>query len=211
MSIVHLTGKEAVDALIDGTTSLMLSQRIVSLRDPALNTVLGIVNEVICDEERLMRGGLDPPVCTTNKRRRRAEDFDDDEEDTPPSTQKDEGGKNKKKKNDDRKDRPQNNQPTEQRKADAQKKAPAARELQVYSLLNTPRETILHEIQNQDIIRWPAKMKKQKNPNMSLYCAFHKDHGHDTEGCWQLKREIQALIERGYLGNYVRKEGARPH
>ncbi|GAA0159121.1 hypothetical protein LIER_15976 [Lithospermum erythrorhizon] len=35
------------------------------------------------------------------------------------------------------------------------------------------------------------------------YCEYHKDHGHDTDECYELKAEIQKLIKRGYLKEYV--------
>lgn len=38
------------------------------------------------------------------------------------------------------------------------------------------------------------------------YYEFHRDHGHTTEGYFALKREIEALIERGFLGAYVSDE-----
>ena len=39
------------------------------------------------------------------------------------------------------------------------------------------------------------------------YCEFHKDHGHRTDDCIQLKREIEYLIRRGHLSRYVASEG----
>ncbi|GFY84264.1 hypothetical protein Acr_03g0010380 [Actinidia rufa] len=39
------------------------------------------------------------------------------------------------------------------------------------------------------------------------YCEFHRDHGHNTEDCFQLKEQIADLIKRGYLRKYV---AARP-
>ena len=39
------------------------------------------------------------------------------------------------------------------------------------------------------------------------YCEFHKDHGHQTDDCIQLKKEIEYLIRRGHLGRYVALEG----
>ncbi|XP_052176635.1 uncharacterized protein LOC127790941 [Diospyros lotus] len=38
------------------------------------------------------------------------------------------------------------------------------------------------------------------------YCQFHRDHGHDTEECHQLKEEIQELINRGFLRRFVAKD-----
>ncbi|XP_057965270.1 uncharacterized protein LOC131155840 [Malania oleifera] len=41
---------------------------------------------------------------------------------------------------------------------------------------------------------------------MSKFCKFHKDHGHDTVECIQLRNEIEALIKRGYLSRFIKKE-----
>ncbi|XP_043705421.1 uncharacterized protein LOC122655281 [Telopea speciosissima] len=60
----------------------------------------------------------------------------------------------------------------------------------VYTALTHTRAHILNEIKDQVTLRWPAKM----------------DHSHDTEECRQLKDEIEALIQRGRLGQFIKKE-----
>ena len=35
------------------------------------------------------------------------------------------------------------------------------------------------------------------------YCEFHRDYGHRTDNCIQLKREIKYLIQRGYLRRFI--------
>ncbi|XP_038973590.1 uncharacterized protein LOC120105313 [Phoenix dactylifera] len=44
------------------------------------------------------------------------------------------------------------------------------------------------------------------------YCRFHRDHGHNTEECFQLQDEIEALIRRGVLNRFVqnRRNERRP-
>ena len=37
------------------------------------------------------------------------------------------------------------------------------------------------------------------------YCGFHKDHGHYTEDCKDLKEQIEELIRKGKLKKYVKK------
>ena len=37
------------------------------------------------------------------------------------------------------------------------------------------------------------------------YCRFHKDHGHYTEDCPDLKEQIEELIRKGKLQKYVKK------
>ena len=39
------------------------------------------------------------------------------------------------------------------------------------------------------------------------YCEFHRDHGHRTDDCIQLREEIEYLIRRGYLNRYIASEG----
>ncbi|XP_021598830.1 uncharacterized protein LOC110604831 [Manihot esculenta] len=49
----------------------------------------------------------------------------------------------------------------------------------------------------------------QRDPDK--YCRYHRTHGHDTNNCFQLITEIERLIKRGHLKNFVRKlEGQRP-
>ena len=43
----------------------------------------------------------------------------------------------------------------------------------------------------------PAKRDTTK------YYEFHRDHGHRTDDCIQLKKEIEFLIRRGHLRRYV--------
>ena len=42
--------------------------------------------------------------------------------------------------------------------------------------------------------------------DMTKYCDFHRDHGHQTDDCIQLKKEIEFLIRRGHLCRYVAPE-----
>ena len=41
----------------------------------------------------------------------------------------------------------------------------------------------------------------------TMYCEFHKNHGHQTDDCIQLRKEIEYLIRRGHLRPFVALEG----
>ncbi|GAA0156315.1 hypothetical protein LIER_38253 [Lithospermum erythrorhizon] len=41
---------------------------------------------------------------------------------------------------------------------------------------------------------------------MSKFCQYHKDHGYDTDDCRHLKIEIEKVIQRGQLKDYIHKE-----
>ena len=70
--------------------------------------------------------------------------------------------------------------------------------------LNTSVAQVLMEIKNEDFIKWSGKIKTNLLiRNKNKYCEFHKDHGHNTEDCFQLKEQITNLIKRRYLRKYV--------
>ncbi|XP_022899234.1 uncharacterized protein LOC111412528 [Olea europaea var. sylvestris] len=89
--------------------------------------------------------------------------------------------------------------------------------------LNNFKANILMEIKDMKILRRPSRMKSPPNTrDKSKYCEFYQDHGHITEDCQALQREIEAPIKRGLLRNYIgiasggdtnigRKQYARQH
>ncbi|KAK3010617.1 hypothetical protein RJ639_010793 [Escallonia herrerae] len=76
-----------------------------------------------------------------------------------------------------------------------------------FTPLTTSREHILNQIKGQDILKWPKPMRMPADRrDAQLYCQFHKDHGHTTEECKVLRREIENLIARGHLKQFVKIE-----
>ena len=63
---------------------------------------------------------------------------------------------------------------------------------------------VLREVQHENFMRWQSQMRSDpaKRDN-TKYCEFHRDHGHRTDDCIQLRKEIEYLIRRGHLGRYV--------
>ncbi|GAV59239.1 hypothetical protein CFOL_v3_02770 [Cephalotus follicularis] len=55
--------------------------------------------------------------------------------------------------------------------------------------------------------QWPEKLRSPaENRNVEKYCRYHRDHGHDTEECMQLKNQIEDLIRKGHLRKYVDRD-----
>ena len=76
-----------------------------------------------------------------------------------------------------------------------------------FTLLVMPVDQILTEIRDEPSLKWPRPL--HSSPNMHdkrKYCRFHKDHGHYTKDCRDLKEQIEELIRRGKLQQYVKRE-----
>ncbi|XP_022862719.1 uncharacterized protein LOC111382920 [Olea europaea var. sylvestris] len=73
-----------------------------------------------------------------------------------------------------------------------------------FTRLNTSKTNLLMEIKDMKELKWPVRMRSPpESRDMNKYCEFHRDHGHTTENCKALQREIEALIKRGLLSSYV--------
>ena len=42
--------------------------------------------------------------------------------------------------------------------------------------------------------------------NKNKYCRFHRDHGYDTDECYDLKQQIENLIKQGKLRHFVGRD-----
>ncbi|XP_027157185.1 uncharacterized protein LOC113758607 [Coffea eugenioides] len=90
----------------------------------------------------------------------------------------------------------------------SKEKAPAPTPLpeKSYTPLTRPRAQILAVMEAEGLGGRPPKMGTPRNKrNQDRYCAFHRDVGYNTEGCWALQREIEDLIQRGFLGRFVQQ------
>ena len=60
------------------------------------------------------------------------------------------------------------------------------------------------QVEGRNLLRNPVPMRVPvERRNMTKYCKFHKDRGHDTAEYFQLRDQIEALIQEGYLQEYI--------
>nr|XP_023892593.1 uncharacterized protein LOC112004585 [Quercus suber] len=64
----------------------------------------------------------------------------------------------------------------------------------------------LKAIKDEHYLKWPRPLHSPTNVReKNKYCQFHKDHGHYTEDCRDLKEQIEELIRKGKLQKFVKK------
>ena len=67
------------------------------------------------------------------------------------------------------------------------------------------------QIKDEGALTIPGKLKGDPNKRLrDKYCRFHRDHGHDTANCYDLKQQIEALIRQGKLQRFISKERTDP-
>ena len=95
--------------------------------------------------------------------------------------------------------------PRTERDSDSASKGQRGPHFTEYSRLNTPRSQKLMEIEKDRDVRWPKALRTDpEKRNKNLYCRFHKDTGHNTDDCRQLKDEIKFLIRKGKLNKFTK-------
>ncbi|XP_065638402.1 uncharacterized protein LOC136071272 [Quercus suber] len=125
------------------------------------------------------------------KKRKRAERME-----ANPTHHPDQGPRPKKGRTEDKKDRDR----------DARKAGPSARN-QNYTPLNALLDQVLMQIKDDPSLKWPERMKGDPNKrNKNKYCRFHRDYGHDTDECYDLKQQIENLIRQGKLRHFVGRD-----
>ncbi|XP_059659077.1 uncharacterized protein LOC132305453 [Cornus florida] len=63
-------------------------------------------------------------------------------------------------------------------------------------------------IQDDASLKWPPKLKADPiKRSLSKYCRFHRDHGHNTEDCFDLKNQIENLVRKGHLRKFTTENG----
>ena len=78
---------------------------------------------------------------------------------------------------------------------------------QRFNPLTASVSQVLPEVRNEQFLRWPTQMKLDPAArDNTKYCEFHRDYGHRTDDCIQLKREIKYLIRHGYLRRFISPE-----
>ena len=102
--------------------------------------------------------------------------------------------------------RPKKERVEEKKDRDNKKAGPSAWNQQ-YMPLNVPLEQVLMQIKDDLSLKWLEKMKGDPNKhNRNKYCRFHRDHGHDTDECFDLKQQIENLIRQGKLRNFLGRD-----
>jgi len=78
--------------------------------------------------------------------------------------------------------------------------------------LNKRPERIYREVYQSRIIPNPPKPRTDHmGTDPEAWCKYHRIRGHTTDNCWQLKKEIEKLIQDGKLKRYVRVERGEDH
>ena len=63
------------------------------------------------------------------------------------------------------------------------------------------------QIKDKPRLKWPKPLSmSSRKRDPKKYCCFHKDHGHYTDECRDLKEQIEELIQRGKLQKFIKRD-----
>ncbi|KAL5575437.1 hypothetical protein UlMin_017136 [Ulmus minor] len=81
-----------------------------------------------------------------------------------------------------------------------------------YTPLTETVATVFNQAEHRGIFNYPPGIRTPANKrDNKKYCRFHRDTGHTTEECRVLKDEVERLIQRGQLREYIRGANQQPH
>ncbi|KAJ9544561.1 hypothetical protein OSB04_024268 [Centaurea solstitialis] len=84
-------------------------------------------------------------------------------------------------------------------------------DLSTYHFAGTTKD-LVDSLRNLEVnVRWPKKPENpSKDKDQTKWCDFHNDHGHNTDDCISLKKEIAYLKSNGHLKNLLGDDSKRP-
>ncbi|KAJ9560504.1 hypothetical protein OSB04_005664 [Centaurea solstitialis] len=84
-------------------------------------------------------------------------------------------------------------------------------DLSTYHFAGTTKD-VVDSLRNLEVnVRWPKKPENpSKDKDQTKWCDFHSDHGHNTDDCISLKKEIAYLKSNGHLKNLLGDDSKRP-
>ena len=107
---------------------------------------------------------------------------------------------------DERKDQGQKKPRTGDKRDERRPKPPGGR-FTSFTPVNAPIDQVLMQIKDEGTLTFLGKLKSDPSKrSRNKYYRFHRDHGHDTADCYDLKQQIEALIREGKLQKFVSKE-----
>ncbi|KAK0576319.1 hypothetical protein LWI29_015353 [Acer saccharum] len=74
-----------------------------------------------------------------------------------------------------------------------------------YTPLTGDQEEILSVVEDKGLAKYPRQQSANARRDTTKYCRFHKDHGHETSKCFQLRDHIESLIRDGHLKDFALK------
>ncbi|RWW40136.1 hypothetical protein BHE74_00054468 [Ensete ventricosum] len=103
-------------------------------------------------------------------------------------------------------DKPQG-QPSGTPKRRDRPELPALRPLPIP--LNSTRTEVFLQIRDKGLLGTPNPIRaKIGGRDKRRYCRFHRDYGHDTEECNDLRNQIEDLIRQGHLHRFIQDRRA---
>nr|GEU84044.1 hypothetical protein [Tanacetum cinerariifolium] len=74
----------------------------------------------------------------------------------------------------------------------------------LFNLSKSPREILGTEKVIKTFEQPPRMIESRRTHDISKYFHFHKDHGHDTNQCQELRHQIKEAVKSGKLANLVK-------
>ncbi|KAK1558910.1 hypothetical protein Q3G72_008126 [Acer saccharum] len=75
-----------------------------------------------------------------------------------------------------------------------------------YTPLKKDQEEVLAILEEKNMSKEPPKQSTYARRDTTKYCRFHKENGHETSKCFQLRDHIETLIREGHLKDIVFKK-----